>query len=217
MASFHPSVDVDEAGTVAALRRGDEAAFVALVERYNGALTRLAMNYVASRTVAEEVVQETWLGVLQGIDRFEERSSFKTWLFRILVNRAKRRGEREHRTVPFSTFGQMDTGQDEPAVASEQFLPPGHQQAGHWAVFPQPWETLPEERMLSGEMRQYIETAIAALPAAQRQVITLRDVEGWQADDVCNVLQLTETNQRVLLHRARSKVRRALEQYLTGD
>jgi len=160
--------------------------------------------------VAEEVAQETWLAVLNGIDRFEGRSTLKTWLFRILTNRAKTRGERESRSVPFSSIGDPD----EPAVDPDSFRPDGDQYPGGWKEFPTPWEGDPEERLLAGEARALILDAIEQLPANQRAVITLRDIEGFDADDVCNVLELSDTNQRVLLHRARSKVRRALEQYL---
>lgn len=217
MAAWNPASDAsDEAGLISGLRGGDEAAFVTLVERYQGALVRLAMTYVPSPAVAEEVVQETWLAVLQGIDRFEARSSLKTWIFTILTNRAKRRGEREQRTLPFSALAAADDESPEPAVDPSRFRPAGEPWAGGWVAFPQPWQCSPEEGALSAEIRSAVEAAIAALPPAQRQVITLRDVEGWSAADVCNLLALSETNQRVLLHRARSRVRRVLEQELEG-
>src|SRR2546423_13129236 len=200
----------NEQELVAALRTGDETAFVALVDRYHASLVRLARMYVRQPSVAEEVAQETWLAVLNGIDRFEGRSTLKTWLFRILTNRAKTRGERESRSVPFSSIGDPD----EPAVDPDSFRPDGDQYPGGWKEFPTPWEGDPEERLLAGEARALILDAIEQLPANQRAVITLRDIEGFDADDVCNVLELSDTNQRVLLHRARSKVRRALEQYL---
>jgi len=200
----------NEQDLVAALRAGDETAFVALVDRYHPSLVRLARMYVRQPSVAEEVAQETWLAVLNGIDRFEGRSTLKTWLFRILTNRAKTRGERESRSVPFSSIGDPD----EPAVDPDSFRPDGDQYPGGWKEFPTPWEGDPEERLLAGEARALILDAIEQLPANQRAVITLRDIEGFDADDVCNVLELSDTNQRVLLHRARSKVRRALEQYL---
>jgi RNA polymerase sigma-70 factor, ECF subfamily len=171
---------------------------------------RVAMMYVSSRAVAEEVVQETWLGVLKGVDRFEGRSSLKTWLFRILVNTAKTRGEREGRSIPFSAS--IAAGPDEPTVEPGRFFPPGHEQAGGWSLGPTRWET-PEERLLAGESRDVILRTIESLPPAQREVITMRDVEGWPSNEVCNALEITETNQRVLLHRARSKVRAALERY----
>jgi RNA polymerase sigma-70 factor, ECF subfamily len=203
----------EEARLVAALRAGDERAFATLIERYQPSLLRLAMLYVGDRGAAEDVVQETWLGVLQGIDRFEGRSSLKTWLFRILTNRAKRRGERDHRAIPFSAA--WTPGEDdEPAVDPDRFRPPGDEWAGHWTSFPKNWDDLPEERFLSAETRAVVDAAIAALPPTQREVITLRDIEGWTSEEVRNALDLSETNQRVLLHRARSKVRRALEEQL---
>ncbi len=191
------------------LRAGDEAAFVELLRRYGPSMLRIARLYVPTRAVAEEVVQEAWLGVLSGLDRFEGRSSLKTWIFRILTNRAKTRGEREGRTVPFSALA-ADGDEDEPAVDPDRFLGSGVAQ-GHWAAAPR---ALPEERLLAGEARRRIEAAIAALPPNQRTVITLRDVEGFGAEEACSVLGISETNQRVLLHRARSKVRAALEDYL---
>jgi RNA polymerase sigma-70 factor (ECF subfamily) len=202
----------DEQRLVDSLRAGDEAAFETLIDRYHTPLLRLAMLYVPSRAVAEEVVQETWLGVLQGLARFEGRSSLKTWMFRILTNRARTRGQREGRSIPFSAVWPPDAA--EPSVEMDRFFPPEHASAGHWMSRPQNWEALPEERLISEETSAQIQQAIDALPSNQREVITLRDVEGWSSEEVCNVLEISETNQRVLLHRARSKVRRALEQYL---
>ena len=158
-----------------------------------------------SRAVAEEVVADTWLAVVTGLDRFEGRSSLKTWLFRILTNKAKTRGQREGRTVPFSSFA-SDGDEDQTAVAVERFA-----RGGAWAAPPR---GVPEERLLAAEARARVDQAISALPANQRAVITLRDVEGLSAEEACNVLGLSETNQRVLLHRARAKVRTALERYL---
>ena len=201
-----------EATLVDALRRRDEQAFLEVVRRYQGSLLRLAQTFVGTRAVAEEVVQDAWLGVLQGIARFEGRSSLKTWLFRILVNRARTRGEREGRSIPFTDL----TG-PEPAVPAERFRGADDPEAPfHWARPPQAWGGSPEERLLAVESMEHIARAIAALPAAQRTVITLRDVEGLSGDEVCNILEISDTNQRVLLHRARSKVRAALERYL-GD
>jgi RNA polymerase sigma-70 factor, ECF subfamily len=206
---------VDEAELVEALRGGDETAFVALLEQYHSSLVRLAMLYVPSRAVAEDVAQETWLGLLRGIDRFEARSSLKTWLFRILVNRAKTRGEREGRLIPFSALWSAESDPYEAAVEPERFLPADHPQwPGHWASPPNSWGESPEERLLAGETRAHIDAAIRTLPPAQQEVITLRDVEGWGSAEVCDLLGISEANQRVLLHRARSKVRRALEAYL---
>ncbi len=214
-ATTAPPASERERELLAALRRGDEQAFTTLVEQHTPSLLRLAMLYVSSRAVAEEVVQETWLGVLQGLRRFEGRSALKTWIFRILVNTAKTRAQRENRTIPFSALAALDTDGDEPAVEPERFLPADDPQwPGHWAAPPESWEGQPEERLLAGEARERIQAAIDALPPTQREVITLRDVVGWSSEEVCNLLAISETNQRVLLHRARSRVRRALEQYL---
>ena len=206
----------DEQRLVDSLRAGDESAFEMLVDLYHTPLLRLAMLYVHSRAVAEEVVQETWLGVLQGLARFEGRSSLKTWIFRILTNRARTRGQREGRSIPFSAVWNAESDAGEPSVEADRFFPPGHASAGHWVSFPHNWDALPEERLIGQETRAKIQQAIDALPGGQREVIRLRDVEGWTSEETCNVLEITETNQRVLLHRARSKVRRTLEQYLDG-
>jgi len=201
---------LNERKLLEALRAGDESAFTELTRTYNASLLRVAQIYVSSRAVAEEVVQETWLAVLQGIDRFEGRSSLKTWIFTILTNRAKTRAVRERRTIPFSSL-QPDRV-PEPALEPERFRDPDDQRwPGHWAVPPQAW---PEDRLVAGETREELAEAIETLPASQRAVISLRDLEGWSADEVCNALAISETNQRVLLHRARSKVRKALEEYL---
>ncbi len=205
----------EERRLVEALRRREEAAFVELVDRYNSALLRLAQMYVPSRAVAEEVVQETWLGVLQGIDRFEMRSSLKTWIFRILTNRAKTRGEREGRMIPFSALAQGELEADEPAVEPERFLGADHAQwPEHWALPPTSWGENPEQRLLADEMQKCILNLIESLPQSQRAVITLRDLQGLTADEVCNILGVSETNQRVLLHRARSKVRALCEELM---
>jgi RNA polymerase sigma-70 factor (ECF subfamily) len=196
----------NEAALVARLRAGDESAFRALIEMYHAMLVRVARMYVSTQAVAEEVAQETWLAVLEGIDRFEGRSSLKTWLFRILTNRAKTRGIREGRSLPFSALEP-----DEPAVDPDRFHGAEHNWPGHWAAPP---TGFPEERLIAGETRGVIERAIEALPPTQRAVISLRDIEGWSAEEVCNALTVSETNQRVLLHRARAGVRAALERYL---
>ncbi len=207
----------DEADLLAALRRGDEAAFATLVQRHHAALLRLALVYVANPAAAEEVVQETWLGLLRGLPRFEGRSSLRTWLFRILVNRAKTRGQREGRSVPFSSLWRPEDDPDEPAVDPARFVPEGASGAGHWVSLPQRWDEIPEQRFLAGETRAQIAAAIAKLPPAQQTVIFLRDIEGWSTPEVCNILGISETHQRVLLHRARAKVRRALETYLADE
>ena len=206
-----PAEQDDERAMIEALRRGDEAAFMQLVDAYGPTLLRVARLYVPSPAVAEEVVQETWIGVLNGIDRFEGRSSLKTWIFRILANIAKTRGERERRSIPFSSAAAAAA--DEPSVDPDRFLPPGDENTRRWKLGPSRWET-PEESLLAGETRDVILEAIERLPPAQREVITLRDVEGWSSEDVRNALEISETNQRVLLHRARSKVRGAIERYL---
>ena len=198
------------------LRQGDEAAFASLVDRYHGALIRLARAYVSDHSIAEEVVQETWIGVLEGLDRFEARASLKTWIFRILTNKAKTRGVRESRHVSFSPLGASDDGSDEPAVDPTRFQTTGHW-AGYWVSYPQPWdENTPEKLLLSQEGTTFLEQAIEALPGKLRQIIVMRDVEGLSSDEACNILGISETNQRVLLHRARSRVRKALEKYLEG-
>jgi RNA polymerase sigma-70 factor (ECF subfamily) len=206
------AVSVDDAQMVEALRAGDERAFEQLIGEYHASLLRVAQIYVANRAVAEEVVQETWLGVLNAIERFEARSSLKTWIFRILTNIAKTRGRREGRTLPFSALARP-AAVPEPAVEAERFLAPDHERwPGHWSSKPQPW---PENALLAAETRSVVEKAIEALPPAQRAVISLRDVEGWSSAETCNALGLTQTNQRVILHRARSKVRQALEDYFS--
>ncbi len=222
--TYRSAVDVSEPAyapppgqddLVAALRRGDERVFAALVDEYGPAMLRVARMYVSSRAVAEEVVQEAWLGVIGGIGRFEGRSSLKTWIFRIVTNIAKTRGEREGRSLPFSAMAGRDGGSDA-AVAPDRFVDAGRW-AGHWTSAPSRWSELPEDQLVGGETVGVVESAIAALPEAQRTVITLRDVEGWSSHEVRNALDLSETNQRVILHRARSKVRRALEEYLDGE
>ncbi len=183
-----------------------------LVDRHGAALLRLARTFVRDRAVAEEVVQETWLAVLNGIDRFEGRSSLKTWIFQILSNRARTRAVRERRSAPFSALAGADD--DEAAVDADRFRGDGHRWAGHWAAAPSDWSHLPEERLLSQETLALVHEAIEVLPQRQADVIVLRDVEGWEPDEVSAALGITDGNQRVLLHRARSKVRAALERYV---
>jgi RNA polymerase sigma-70 factor (ECF subfamily) len=197
----------DDRTLVAALRGGDERAFEALVERYHGSLVRIAVTYVRDGAVAEEVAQETWVAVLDGIDRFEGRSSLPTWIFRILTNRAKTRGQREGRQLPISALA----GDEESEVPLDRFLPADdpYRPLG-WAAPPRAW---PEERLLSREIVERVREAIARLPQAQQAVIGLRDVEGFSADEVAAALDISAGNERVLLHRARSRVRRELEEY----
>jgi len=205
---LQPTAARDE---LAALRAGDEGAFLALVRQHHGSMVRVAQIYVGSRAIAEEVAQEAWVGVLKGLDRFEGRSSLKTWVFRIVTNLAKTRAVREGRTIPFSSL-RTPENVPEPAVEPARFRRHDDPRSpGHWAVKPNEW---PEERLLAAETAAIVDGAIDALPPSQRAVITLRDVEGWSSDEVCNALELTETNQRVLLHRGRSKVRKALEEHL---
>lgn len=195
--------DADERRLVEALRAGDERAFEQLIRTYHASLLRVARMFVSSRSVAEEVVQETWVGVLKGIGRFEGRSSLRTWIFRILTNTAKTRAVREGRSLPFSA---LEEGAFEPAVDPARF------EQGEWSTPPEP---LPEQALLGEEALRLVEDEIERLPPSQRAVITMRDVQGLSAEEVCNALELTETNQRVLLHRARSKVRRALEDHFS--
>lgn len=197
---------------VAALRAGDEAAFARIVREWHASLLRVAQIFVPSRAVAEEVVAETWLRVLGALERFEGRSSLKTWVFRILVNTAKTRAQREGRVLPFSALN--DPGRvPEAAVDPDRFRPEDDPRfPGHWSAPP---AELPEERLLAAETRARIAAAIDALPATQAAVIRLRDIDGWTAEEVRNALDITDVNQRVLLHRARSRVRQALEEYLT--
>jgi RNA polymerase sigma-70 factor (ECF subfamily) len=209
------TVELSERDLCAALRRGDESAFSTLVSLYHAPLRRLALSYVRSAAVADEVVQETWLGVIRGIHAFEERSSLKTWIFRILTNTAKTRAERESRMVPLSALPAADPDGDEPVVDPNRFFDQQHARwPGHWASPPARWDELPAEHLEGRELLNALKVAIEELPSRQRQVIVLRDIEGWDAEEVCRVLEVSEANQRVLLHRARSKVRQALEDEL---
>ncbi len=203
----------DDLYLIEQLRNGNEAAFEALIDRYATAMLRLAMVYVRAWAVAEEVVQETWLAVLESLGRFEGRSSLKTWMFRILTNCAKTRARREGRSIPFSSLADIDIDNSEHAVNPDRFLPADHQWSGHWISFPSNWQEMPEDRALSQETRTCIHRAIEVLPPNQRVIITLRDIEGWGSEETCTFLGISEVNQRVLLHRARSKVRRVLEEY----
>jgi RNA polymerase sigma-70 factor, ECF subfamily len=207
----------DEEQLIAALRAGDERAFATVVDRYGPAMLRLALAHTPSRAVAEEVVQEAWLGVLRGLDRFEGRSSLKTWVMSIVVNRARTRGERERRTLPLSFLQRRrEEGRDEPAVERDRFQGRRGELPGWWAVPPDRWEQ-PDERLSRDDARAVMLDTIAGLPRRQRDVITLRELNGWSAEETCNALGLSETNQRVLLHRARSKVRAALEKHLREE
>ena len=206
--------DAEDARLVDGLREGDESVFAELVDGYGPSMLRVASIHVRGRATAEEVVQETWLAVLNGIDRFEGRSSLKTWIFRILVNRAKTRAQREGRSVPFSALAARDSEGDEPAIDHDRFADSEDRYPGHWAAPPRDW---PQARLLEREALEVIHSAIEELPEAQRQVIRLRDVQGWRAEEVAAALEISDGNQRVLLHRARSKVRRELEGYFDPD
>ena len=202
----------DDESLVERAREGDEAAFAALVRRYSPMLMRLARMYVPTDALAEDVVQETWVAVVRGLERFEGRSSFKTWLFRILVNRAKTRGVREHRSIPFASVGGGSVDEDEgPTVDPSRFT-----SEGAWTSAPADWHDDPERSLESEEVLRIARAAIDELPERQKIVITLRDLEGLSSDEVRNVLDLSETNQRVLLHRARTKVRQALEDWIAA-
>jgi RNA polymerase sigma-70 factor (ECF subfamily) len=203
-----PSGDSDDA-LLRRLRAGDDDAFMTLVERYSPLMLRIALGYVRSRAVAEDVVQDAWLGFLTSLDRFEGRSSLKTWILRIVANQARSRGEREWRSVPVSALTPAD---EDPAVDPARFRPfDDPRYPGGWTLPPVP---LPEEQLLAEETLARVREAIAGLPARQQEVILLRDVEGWEPEEVSEALGITDGNQRVLLHRARSKVRNELERYL---
>jgi RNA polymerase sigma-70 factor, ECF subfamily len=207
------SIAADEAALVQRLRDGDERAFDDAVERFYPAMIAIARSYVRTLAVAEEVVQEAWLGVLGGLDRFEGRSSLKVWVLRIVANIARVRAVREARSLPFSSFALEG---DEPAVDPERFHPAGDRFPGHWKSYPTDWRTLPETKLLAGETLELVQHAIEELPEAQRLVITMRDVAGCTSAEVCGALEITEGNQRVLLHRARAKVRAKLERHIDG-
>jgi RNA polymerase sigma-70 factor (ECF subfamily) len=192
--------DTAETDLIVRLRAGDNAAFAELVDKYHASMVRVASTFVPSRAVAEEVVQDAWLGVVRGIDRFEGRSSLKTWIFRILVNRAKTAGAKEPRNLEL---------EDGDAVDGERFGP-----GGAWAEPPSPWSDDVDERVSAPELAAKVRAAVEELPASQRQVVTLRDIEGLSSVEVCKMLDLTEGNQRVLLHRGRAKIRKVLEQEL---
>ncbi len=192
----------DERAVLGRLRAGDEEAFEVLVATYDGAMRRVAATFVRGGTAADEVVQETWLAVVRGLDRFEERSSLQTWIFRILVNRARSAGAREARSLPLSALDEdsADAGVFEPGFGSD----------GRWVSAPARLDGDPERRLLSGELRRHLLDAVDELAPGQRLVIMLRDVVGMPADEVCELLDLSNANQRVLLHRARVSVRAAL-------
>jgi RNA polymerase sigma-70 factor, ECF subfamily len=207
---FEPTPATDDAALVTRLRAGDAKAFATLVDRHGGALLRLARTFVKVPAIAEEVVQDTWLAALDGLSGFEGRASLRTWLFRILANRARTRAVREGRSVPWSSLGPAEDG---PSMGEEFFTPDGkfREPVAGWS------EDDPERLALGAETRAAIEAAIQSLPEGQRAVITLRDVEGLEAGEACELLGLSESNQRVLLHRARLRVRAALHEHLDGS
>jgi RNA polymerase sigma-70 factor, ECF subfamily len=200
-----PVLESTDGVRLAALRAGDESAFAELVDEFSPRMLRLAGVYLASVAAAEEAVQEAWIVVLRSLDRFEERSSLSTWILGIVVNVARSRRRQESRSRPFSSF----RTDEEPVIDPDRFLPSDHDRwPGHWAIAPAPW---PEGALETAEAVRVIRDTVDALPQTQRAVITLRDVIGYTTEEICNALGLTDTNQRVLLHRARTKVRAALE------
>jgi RNA polymerase sigma-70 factor (ECF subfamily) len=196
------------------LRAGDETTFLMLVEQHQSAMLRVARMYVSSRALAEDVVQEAWLGIIKGLDGFAGRSTLRTWMYRIVANIAKSRGQREGRSIPFSALA---GDEDAPAVDPEWFQSASERFPGGWRSFPDGWDGVPEDRLVGHETLARIGTAIDALPPLQADVIRMRDVLGWSSDEVRNALDLSETNQRVLLHRARTRVRRELDTYLLQE
>ena len=206
-----PDPAAADAALLERLRAGDEAAFEALVAKHYSSMLAVAQSYVKTRAVAEEVVQEAWLGVIKGLERFEGRSSLRTWIFSILANQARTRGAREARIIPFAAFAPEG---EEPAVDADRFRGPGESYPGHWRAFPGDWGRSAEALVQDRETLRVAMSAIADLPAAQQAVIRMRDVEGYSSEEVCALLDVSEGNQRVLLHRARSRVRKALEVHL---
>lgn len=203
-------VDTD-ADMVSALRGGDEKAFEALVASFHSALMRTAVMYVRDPAAAEDVVQETWIGLLESVDRFEGRCSIKTWLFRILFNKAQTRAAKDRRLVPFATLAAQESSSPWSSVDPSSFHRDANSRLnGHWVEPPPAWKTSPEQILLDKETMAAVKHAIGELPPAQGTVMLMRDVEGFSSKEVCNALQITATNQRVLLHRARTKVRQAL-------
>jgi RNA polymerase sigma-70 factor (ECF subfamily) len=209
-----PTADAADRQLITALRQGSETAFTELVDRYGASMLRVARLRVSSDALAEEVVQETWLQVLRALPSFEGRSSLRTWIFVILAHCAGRRARLEGRSVPFASLVHEDAG---PTVSPDQFFPPDHPRwAACWTSVVDGWADVPEDVLVASETREVIRRALDGLPEGQRAVMTLRDVEGWDADEVCRLLELSPENQRVLLHRARARVRAAVDRYLEG-
>ncbi len=208
---------VDETALVEALRQGDRNAFASLVDAHSPWMMRIALSHVSNRASAEDAVQEAWLSCLRGLDGFEGRSALKSWLFVIVSNCARRRAERDSRSVPFSELTRREAERSEPELLEDRFFDDSHPRwPGGWTTFPHGWAGQPEQRLLAGEVSARIEAAAARLPDGQRAVFLLRDVEGWSSEDVCNALGISGSNQRVLLHRARHAIRAVLEDYLEG-
>jgi RNA polymerase sigma-70 factor, ECF subfamily len=208
---------VGDSVIVGRLRAGDERAFAEVVDAYTPGMLRLARMYGVSRNAAEDVVQETWLRALRALDSFEERAGFRTWVYAILANCARRRAETDSRSVPLADLSSQGE-REEPAVEPTRFFPAGHPRwAGMWTTHVEGWESIPDERLLAGEARQRFRAAIEELPPRYAVVFVLRDVEGWTSDELCSLLGLTPENQRVLLHRARSRIRSLLEEYFSED
>jgi RNA polymerase sigma-70 factor (ECF subfamily) len=206
------AVDANEQQLVAALRRREEAAFAALVKRYHSLMLRVAYAQLNDVAAGEDVVQETWLAVIRGIDSFQGRSSLRTWMFRILTHQASARLERDGRQIPFSALVSADAAAAAPSVEPSRFLPRKHESRPYfWVSDPREW---PEDALLAAEVRSVIAEAVRQLPASQRVVITLRDLDGWAPDEVCEALEISDGNQRVLLHRARARLRAVLDDYL---
>jgi len=207
----------EEDALVEALRQGDRDAFAALVDANSSWMMRIALSHVSSRASAEDAVQEAWLRCLRGLDGFEGRSALKSWLFVIVTNCARRRAERDSRSVPFSELARREAERVEPERLEDRFFDDSHPRwPGGWTTFSSAWEGSPEQRLLAGEVSARIESAAARLPDGQRAVFLLRDVEGWSSEDVCNALGISGSNQRVLLHRARHAIRSVLEEYFEG-
>jgi RNA polymerase sigma-70 factor (ECF subfamily) len=205
----------EETDLVGRLRRREEAAFLEVVERHHAGLVRVARRRLGDEAAAEEVVQEAWIALLRGIDSFEGRPTLRTWLYRVVTNLALTRRARGGREIPFSEFAREEEERDEPAVDPSRFhrLPFVRDE---WKSSPPDWGRSAEDLVVAAETRAFILDTVASLPAAQQEVIRLRDIEGYSSEEVCELLGITAGNQRVLLHRARSKVRAALEGYLTG-
>jgi RNA polymerase sigma-70 factor, ECF subfamily len=209
------SAKVDEKSLVDALRAGDEATFVQLVDRNESWMLRTALSFGSTRAVAEEIVQETWVSFLRGIDRFEGRSALRTWLFAILANAARKRAMSETRTIPWSSLDREPGGDD---GIADQFFDPGHPRwANCWTSTVPDWSHAPEHELMASEAWRVVEETLATLPSSQRLVFTLRDVEDWSSGDVCNALDISDSNERVLLHRARLRVRATLERYYATE